>query len=153
MFIAYVIDSHALWEGRRGKQPIPTILTSPPNSERRHTTPQELALSSPITGPSTTMPRVAPTPGPDTSSLARSSLTPAWNSFPQLPPCWGRPPLRPFALGVVHLPVHLDLSYHIVEARTSPCFLLSLAVTCGWVMIDAQKIAAWSSKTEESERG
>lgn len=61
--------------------------------------------------------------------------------------------LRPFALGVVHLPVHLDLSYHIVEARTSPCFLLSLAVTCGWVMIDAQKIAAWSSKTEESERG
>ena len=124
-----------------------------PNSERQHTTPQELALFSPITVPSTTMPWVAPTASPDTSSLARSSLTPAWKSFPHLPTRWGRPQLRPFALGVVNLPFHLDLSYHIVEVRTCPCFLLSPAVTCGWVMIDAQQIAAWSNKTEESERG
>lgn len=121
-----------------------------PNSERWHTTLRSWLFSSPITGPSTT------TSSPHFRSrhflLSQVFLDSLPETASHSSPLLGRPPLRPFALGAGTC--LFTWTFPITSWRSGPAyFLLSLAVTCGWVMIDAQQIAAWSGKTEESERG
>lgn len=95
------------------------------HSETQHTSPQELALSSPITGSSMTfsMPSGASTQPrhllfgqvfPDPSLEDRAGCS------PHLPPCWGRLQLKLFAQGIVNLPSQLGLLHQTTEARTCP---------------------------------
>lgn len=86
-----------------------------------------LALSSLITGPFMTFARSSlfPTPSPDTPSSTRSSLTRVWkteldSSHASLLAEADRPRLRPFALQIVNLTLHLGLPYQTVEYRTYP---------------------------------
>ena len=70
-------------EGKRVNNPSnnPALLLL--NSARQHTAPQELAVSSPIAGSSRTHwfhALSSSAPSPDTSSLGRSFLTPAWKT-------------------------------------------------------------------------
>lgn len=68
---------------------------------------------------------LSPTPSPGTPSSARSSLTHVWKTEVDSPHASllakaGRPRLRPFALGIVNLTLHVGLPYQTVESKTYP---------------------------------